>query len=106
MVDKDSSVSFESPILDLELPIASVNYQLKWDVGVRGKFTWQATIFPDLWEAFVACEEVILIVDGSEEHSIISIPNSWLTAGFTRFVWVPDEGSTGNIDVASRIVPI
>ena len=104
--DADSSVAFESPILNLELPIASVNYQLQWEAGVRGTFTWQAAIFPDLWETYVACEEVIYVVDGAEEHTIVSLPCSWLSSGYLRFIWVPaTAGSTGLINVASRIVP-
>jgi len=105
MVGEDSSSTFESPIVDLTLPHKALNYQLKWDVGVKGKFTWMTTIFPNEWETLVSCEEVSYTVDGSEPSTIIALPNTWLNSGFLKFVWVPDSvsGSTGNIDVAIRI---
>jgi len=109
MVDQDSSATFESPPLDLTYPFVAVNYQFKWEVGVTGKFTWYATIFPDLWEPLVACEEVTFTIDGTEElgeeHNLISLPCTWLNSGYIKFVWVPEETSVGMIDVASRIVP-
>jgi hypothetical protein len=105
MVGKDGAVGFESPVMDLTHPFVAINFQLKWGVGVKGKFTWYATIFPDLWEPLVACEEVTYTVGGIRLHTIVSLPNTWLGAGFIKFVWVPDAGSVGDIDVALRIVP-
>lgn len=105
IVDQDSSVAFDSPIIDLEHPFVAVNYQIKWDLNVRGEFIWLATIYPDLWENYIACEEVNYRVDGTAEHTIISLPQSWLTAGYLKFEWVPEAGSSGLISVASRIVP-
>lgn len=105
---QDSSLAFESPITDLTLPQSAINYQLVWDVGVLGKFTWKAAIFPDKWETLVSCEEVTYTVDGSEiePHTIVSLPNNWLNSDYLKFVWEPDVGSAGNIDVAIRIVPV
>jgi len=104
MEGEDSSVSFESPIVDLEYPQRAINYHIKWDAGVRGKFSWKAAIFPDLWVSLVACEEVTYTVDGSLDHDIISLPNNWLNSGKLKFIWEPDVGgSTGSIDVAIRI---
>ena len=66
IVGKDSSASFESPILDLEKPIHSLSYQFRIDPGVRGIFKWYTTIYPDLWEVFVACSTVeYLVEDGA-----------------------------------------
>ena len=104
----DSSVEFDSPIYDLELPVAAINYQLVWEVGVKGKFTWKANIIPTKWETLVACEEVSYTVDGSElePHTIVSLPSVWLNSEQLKFTWVPTTGSVGAIDAAIRVVPI
>ena len=106
IVNADSSVEFDSPVYNLELPVTAINYQLLWEAGVKGKFTWKASIIPTMWETLVSCEEVSYTVDGSEEHTIISLPNAWLNSEFLKFTWVPDVGSTGAIDAAIRVVPI
>ena len=107
VVDQDSSVAFESPIIDLEKPIHSLSYQFRLDPTVRGIFKWYASIYPDLWEVFVACSTVDYVVEDGANANIIALPNAWLTVGRLKFVWTPTEGvSTGNISVAVRIVPI
>ena len=114
VASQDSSVSFESPIVRLEHPLRSICYQVCWESNVKGKMTWQASIFSDpfKWETLVNCEEVTLEIPGDtpfgQDHAIISIPNIWLTVGFLRFIWEPlsDGSSEGNIDVAIRIVPV
>lgn len=109
-VDQDSSSPFTSPVINHMKPTSSICYQMKWVDGVIGKFVWEASIFsnPHVWEQLVSCDEVVL--DTAEQspalNSIVSIPSIWLSVGFMRFRWVPTAGSTGNIDVAIRIVPI
>lgn len=109
-VDQDSSEVFESPVIDLRKPTSSICYQMRWDNNVLGKFIWEASIFsgPFEWEALVACEEVILETAKVSPalSSIVSIPSVWLGPGFIRFRWEPTAGSSGDIDVAIRIVPI
>ena len=109
VIDQDSSSSFQSSAIDLTLPLQAINYQAKWTAGVSGTLTWQAAIYEDLWETLVACEAVDLEITGSEpvKNSIVALPYSWLTMGYIRVIWVPSGGgSTGNINVAIRIVPI
>ena len=110
IVDQDSSIPFTSPIIDLQKPISSLCYQMKWSSSsVIGKFIWEASVFPDpyCWEQLVSCESVELITQEQETLSgIVSLPNIWLTVGYVRFMWIPDVGSIGEIDVAIRIVPI
>ena len=107
IVDQDGSASFDSAILDLTLAIKSVNWQIKWATGVLGEFIWEASVYPEphTWETLVACEEVRFTI-GTSNSCIVSLPDQWLTAGFTRFRFVPATGSTGLIQAAIRIVPI
>ena len=105
----DSSAGFDSPVIDMRKPSAAINYQFKWGAGVRGEIIWYASLFSDpyVWEVLVGCVEVRVEVDGSASSSIVSLPAQWLMVGFIKFSWVPDGGgSTGDIDVAIRIVPI
>lgn len=111
LVDQDASVSFESPKpVDLELPLAALSYQFKWDVGVVGTVTFFASIYPTPfeWEKLISCEEVSFTINNSNEteSEIVSIPGLWLNVGFIKFEFVPSGSSTGNISVASRGVPI
>jgi len=106
-VAETSSVSaFDSPVIDLALPHSAISYQIEWEAGVVGEITWKAAIKSGLWETLVACEEVSLVVDGTAESAIVAIPNIWFTVGYLKFSWVPNEGSTGNISAAIRVVPI
>lgn len=110
IVDEDSSVSFTSPIIDLEAPLRAINYQVSWDEGVQGELVWQASIVDDpfLWEDLVNCKDVKLSIpsDGSgNNHSILSIEGIWLTVGYLRFEWRP-SGSVGLLNVSIRIVPV
>ena len=109
MVDQDSSVTFDSPVMDLTMPNTAIGYHFKWDAGVRGVLTWYASIFEDdyEWEQYVACEPVEYTIDGSATSTIITLPSNWMMVGHLKFSWVPDVGgSTGNISTAIRIVPI
>ncbi len=109
LVGQDSSAGFDSRVIDLEKPNASISYQFKWDVGVKGTLTWYACIFEDEWEQYVACESVELVITGEETRrsSIIALPSNWLMVGYLKFSWVPDdEGSSGNINAAIRIAPV
>jgi hypothetical protein len=109
LVDKDSSVYFETNPSNLATPMNAINYQLKWEAGVSGKVTWEASIYEGLWEDLEACEPVELVITGDEliKHCIIVLPNAWLTMGYLRFIWEPDaSGSSGNISAAIRVVPI
>ena len=109
LVGQDSSSSFDSPIMDSVMPNKAVGYQFKWDAGVKGVFTWYASIFKYEWEQYVACESVELEITGSEtsRSAIVALPDNWLVTGYLKFSWVPDgAGSTGSIDAAIRIVPV
>jgi hypothetical protein len=105
---QDSAAGFDSPVIDMRKPTSAINYQFKWDAGVRGELTWYASIFSDpyVWETLVSCEEVRVTVKGNSTSSIVALPVQWLTAGFIKFSWVPAAGTDGNIDAAIRIVPI
>ena len=110
IVDQDSSVGFQSPIVDLESALSAINYQVLWDADVSGELVWQASIFDDpfRWEDLVNCKAVKLNIPGDgngNNHSIVSIDGIWLTVGFLRFDWRPSN-STGNLNVSIRIVPI
>ena len=104
----DSAVGFDSPIIDMRKPTSAINYQFKWDAGVRGELTWYASLFsnPYVWEVLVSCEEVRVTVKGNSTSAIVSLPAQWLTVGFIKFSWVPAAGTIGNIDAAIRVVPI
>ncbi len=110
----DSSIAFESQVIELKCPLRAVNYQVCWETGVRGELIWEASIFDDpfKWETLVNCEEVTLGIpledDPTALSSIVSITGIWLTVGWLRFRWVPSTSipSSGNIDVAIRIVPV
>jgi hypothetical protein len=109
ILDKDSSVSFESPIVDLMFPLQAVNYQLKWAENVSGRFIFEGSVYPDpyCWETIVNCEEIIVEAGPSGGSSIVSLTGVWLTLGFVRYRWDPaDSGSTGNINTAIRVVPV
>ena len=109
LVDQDGGSSFTfSKVLDLTLPIASANWQMKWASGVLGTFIWEASIYPDpyTWEPLVACEAVELEIVAGELSGIVSLPHSWLTVGFIRWRFEAEVGSTGLIQSAIRIVPI
>ena len=85
--DEDASTSFTSQVIKLDTPYRAINYQFKWDADVKGRVTWQASIFadPNEWETLVNCESVILDIpsDGNgENHAIVSITDIWLTVGF------------------------
>ena len=113
IVDQDSSVTFDSPVIDLVLPYKAINYQLKWaDANVKGQFIWKASIFSDpyVWEEMVSCQEVKFSTRDAPDgvtSMIVSLPTVWLSQGFLKFTWVPfASGSAGNIQTAIRIVPI
>ena len=109
LVDQDGSSSFTfDKVLDLKLPIASANWQMKWDAGVHGKFIWEASIYPDpyCWEALVSCEPVELEIEPGELSGIVSLPHTWLTVGFIRWRFEAIGSSSGLIQSAIRIVPI
>lgn len=111
VVGQDSSVAFESEIIPLRLPYASIIYQVNWAEGVSGLMVWEGTIYDpslDRWERLVGCDEVTLEMGISGGHGIVALTDAWMTVGFLRMRWLPitDESSTGAIDVAIRIVPI
>ena len=110
IVGQDASLPFTSPIIDMQKPVSSLCYQMKWSgQDVLGWFIWEASIFPDpfCWEQFVACEEVKFHTGETTALSnIIALPNVWLATGYVRFRWEPDLGSSGTINTAIRIVPI
>ena len=106
---QDASSDFESPVINLSNPVSSLCFQLKWDSGVLGTFTWYASVFkPYVWEPLVSCgEDVTLIPAGvTLDSSIISLPSIWLTTGYIKFAFVKAVGSTGDVDVALRTVPL
>lgn len=109
MVDEDASATIASPVMELLHPFQSIMFQFAWDVGVVGKVTFFASIFPSpfKWESLVSCEEVSFDINNSNatESEIVSIPGLWLNAGFIRFEFVPSGSSTGNLSVAQRQSP-
>ena len=70
-------------------------------------FVWQVTIFPDLWEDYVACETVELVLDGSESvlHSIVVLPSSYIAASYVRVIFIPDGNQTATFKIAKRKCP-
>jgi len=108
IVDQDGSQAFTSRVIDLLKPLSAINYQMKWEASVLGRFIWEASIFPDpyCWEALVNCEEVELLITSDATSGIVSLPNQWLTVGFIRFRFEPFDGSVGLIQAAIRAVPI
>ncbi len=110
LVDKDSSVAFDLPIINNTLVKKAINWQFKWDATVIGKFIWEASIFPEpySWEPLVSCEVVELLTGEQAPllSGIVVLPEVWQTVGFIRPGWIPDGGgSTGLIQGAIRIVP-
>ena len=107
MEAQDSSAAFTSPHYSLVYPVSAIGYQLSWGASAVGEFIFEATIFEDKWEALVSCSEITVpVLGGTAATSIVAIPHAWLMASKLRFRWVPDVGgSSGNIDVALRIVP-
>jgi len=109
IVDKDASLTFESIVMNMIHPLQSLSYQFVWDVGVVGIVDFYASIYPPpyKWEALVSCSNVCFnTADSATESEIISIPGLWLTAGYIKFIFTPDAGgSTGNMNVAQRVVP-
>ena len=109
-VDEDASASFEMSPKSLDVPLQALGYQFKWEAGVIGVVTFKASIFPSPynWETLVSCESVTFTTGESPitRSMIISIPGIWLSAGFLKFEFVPDAGSTGVMDVAERVVPL
>ena len=104
VVDQDSSVAFESPTIDLERPVEAIQYQIAWDASVLGVFTFQATIYDDLWEDIPGCSIEVWTSGQEAGHKIVAIPKTWITAAKLRFKWEPDaSGSSGNINAAIRI---
>lgn len=103
----DSSTNQGSPLISLEYPHDSICLQFRWQAGVAGVFTFQASLFNDQWETLVGCEELKVTVDtGKAGSELVSIPGSWMVTRNLRFIWTPDEGgSSGTYDVALRIVP-
>ncbi|TDI74588.1 MAG: hypothetical protein E2O82_03655 [Betaproteobacteria bacterium] len=106
---QDGSVSFESPVVELSTPTSSLSYQIKWESGVIGVFSWKASIFdPKVWEDAISCDEKIELdtAQVSGQSSIIVIPDYWRQVEYLKFVFTPSEGSAGTIDCVIRIVPI
>lgn len=109
LVDQDSSISWETNPVSLELASTSLCWQFKWDAGVSGIFTAYASIFsnPFVWEQMVACEQVSFsTADISGQSTIIALPQSWQLVGFIKWDFAPAVGSVGNTSAAIRIVPI
>ncbi len=109
LVDQDSSISWETDPIALDLASKAICWQFKWDASVSGTFTAYASIFSDpfVWETMVACNEVKFSTsDVSVQSSIIALPDSWQMAGFIKWGFSPDVGSSGNTSAAIRIVPI
>jgi len=111
VVDQDTSVGFTSKVVDLRCPLSALNYQVEWELGVKGHFIFEASIFPEpyKWETIINCEEIVIAVDGtSEGHCIVALTYLWLSMGFVRVRWEPDtvDGSIGNTNIAIRVVPI
>ncbi len=108
LVDQDSSVSWETNPVSLELASTSLCWQFKWDAGVSGNFTAYASIFsnPFVWEGMVACDSVTFsTADIVGQSTIVALPQSWQLVGFIKWVFTPEVGSVGNTSAAIRIVP-
>lgn len=102
--DKDSSIAFNSPVVDLTKPVAGIQYQMAWASTVLGTFKFQATIFDNKWEDIPGCVIEAKTDGANAGNKIISIPRAYLLCKYIRFTWTPDsDGSSGNIDVAIRI---
>lgn len=104
IVDQDSASTFNSPVTDLASPLEALNYELSWEAGVTGVFTFEGAITASRFKDLINCSTVTVTADGSESYEIVSLTGIWLTLGFVRFTWVP-SGSSGDINVALRIVP-
>jgi hypothetical protein len=110
LTNQDTSVEIISPIIDLRCALQALNFQVEWEAGVKGAFIWEASIFSDpyKWETIVNCEQIIVTTDGLTAGScIVALTYLWLSMGFVRMRFEPDatEGSTGNANVAIRVVP-
>ena len=108
MVDEDASVLIVSDPMDLTSPLQSVSFQFCWSEGVEGAVTFYASVFPSpfKWENLVSCSEVgFLTTEATSDTEIISIPGLWLTAGFIKFEFQPNLGTSGTMSVAQRLVP-
>lgn len=104
IVDEDSSSAFYSPVSNLESAISALNYEISWEAGVTGVFTFEGAITEEKFQPSIGCDPVSFSADGSAGFEIVSIFGVWLTLGFIRFGWVPSS-STGNINVVLRVVP-
>lgn len=111
LVDEDSSVPFELPIISNILGKQTLSWQFKWESGVVGEFIWEASIFPTpyCWEPLVSCQVVELKT--SEQSPLLSgivvLPQVWHTVEYIKLSWVPSAGgSAGLIQGAIRIVPL
>lgn len=106
---QDSASAFTSPEVTLTYPIQAIGYQFVWGASVVGQFVFEATIFDDEWESLVSCTDpvVVTVAGGTAASEIVVIPHLWLMLSKLRFRWVPDAGgSTGNVNVALRVVPL
>ena len=110
LVDHDSSLPWDSNVIPLVFGYSAINWQFCWDSNVSGKFVWEASILenPYKWEPLVSCQEVELIVVEQAPllSGIVSLPAIWLTVGFIRVRWIPNDGSSGLIQEAIRSVPL
>ena len=104
LVDQDSSSSFESRSIDLASPLEALNYELSWETGVTGVFTFQGAIVVNRFKDIINCKTITVSAGGVASCEIVSLTGIWLTLGFVRFTWTPAT-STGNFSVALRVVP-
>lgn len=104
LVNRDSVNSFESRAIDLSSPLEALNYELSWEENVIGVFKFQGAIIEPNFKDIINCKTIEVSAGGTASCEIVSLTGVWLTLGFVRFLWTP-ASSTGNINVALRIVP-
>ncbi len=104
--NEDLSQSFISQDIDLPWRVSAIAFQGVVDVGSpAGKFQVELSIIEDQYELLKGCEEIS--EDLSETNSFYFIlPDIGDYGSRIRLRWIAEEGSSGLITVAYRLMAL